>query len=272
MARARNIKPGFFKNEDLGIMPIGARLLFIGLWTLADREGRLEDRPARITAEIFPYDRSVTVDEVVLWLNLLSEGFIKKYTVSGCKYIQIDNFVKHQAPHIKEQPSTIPAPEMPGNAGKSTGLPDLGSGMPGNFPALPGKGSDIPQPRQCVAPPDSLNPDSLNPDSLKDGGTPGTGWQPGEIVLAAWDRWGKHAEPQQVVIQSLMSRAIDWPRFSERWQAYCDYWDKHDWKYSKLTLWGWVEAGMPNPPREAGKSADPNRKPSLRERLEAMND
>ena len=45
MARARNIKPGFFRNADLVEMPIEARLLFIGLWTLADRSGRLEDRP-----------------------------------------------------------------------------------------------------------------------------------------------------------------------------------------------------------------------------------
>ena len=48
MARARNIKPGFFKNEFLAEMPCEVRLLFIGLWTLADREGRLEDRPKRI--------------------------------------------------------------------------------------------------------------------------------------------------------------------------------------------------------------------------------
>lgn len=47
MARARNIKPAFFMNDELAeIDPLG-RLLFIGLWTIADREGRLEDRPAR---------------------------------------------------------------------------------------------------------------------------------------------------------------------------------------------------------------------------------
>jgi len=33
-----------------------ARLLYPGLWMLADREGRLEDRPLRIKAEILPYD------------------------------------------------------------------------------------------------------------------------------------------------------------------------------------------------------------------------
>ena len=48
MARSRNIKPGFFKNEDLLDLPYEYRLLFVGLWTLADREGYLEDRPKRI--------------------------------------------------------------------------------------------------------------------------------------------------------------------------------------------------------------------------------
>ena len=37
--RARNLKPGFFKNETLAeIEPLG-RLLFQGLWCMADREG-----------------------------------------------------------------------------------------------------------------------------------------------------------------------------------------------------------------------------------------
>ena len=35
---------------------MSARLLFVGLWTIADRNGRLEDRPKRIRAELFPYD------------------------------------------------------------------------------------------------------------------------------------------------------------------------------------------------------------------------
>ena len=47
MARSRNIKPSFFMNEDIIELPYEARLLFIGLWTLADREGRLENRPKK---------------------------------------------------------------------------------------------------------------------------------------------------------------------------------------------------------------------------------
>ncbi|MCX8018393.1 MAG: hypothetical protein N2690_10910, partial [Rhodocyclaceae bacterium] len=59
--RARNIKPGFYKNEDLAECSVWARLIFPGLWMMADRDGRLEDRPKRIKAELLPFD-AVDVD------------------------------------------------------------------------------------------------------------------------------------------------------------------------------------------------------------------
>ena len=108
MARARNIKPGFFKNEVLAEMPMEARMLFIGLWTLADREGRLEDRPKRIKMELFPYD-SFDVDPMLS--RLQEDGFLTRYDVGGVRFIQIENFVKHQDPHYKEKASEIPPPE-----------------------------------------------------------------------------------------------------------------------------------------------------------------
>ena len=69
MARSRNIKPGFFLNDELAECDPLARLLFAGLWCIADREGRLEDRPKRIKAEVLPYD-DCDVDEL---LNQLAE-------------------------------------------------------------------------------------------------------------------------------------------------------------------------------------------------------
>lgn len=107
MSRSRNIKPGFFKNEDLAEISFECRLLFIGLWTMADREGILEDRPKRIKIELFPGD-SVDVDAD---LNALaSRGFVLRYEVEGVRYIQILNFLKHQNPHHQEAPSKLPKP------------------------------------------------------------------------------------------------------------------------------------------------------------------
>lgn len=110
MSRSRNIKPSFFQNEHLADTSPHARLLFIGLWCIADREGRLEDRPKRIKVTIFPYE-DIDVDNLLNELATSKGQFILRYkTLDNC-YIQILNFVKHQHPHIKETTSTIPAPD-----------------------------------------------------------------------------------------------------------------------------------------------------------------
>ena len=108
MARSRNIKPGFFMNDALAeVDPLG-RLLFAGLWCIADRDGRLEDRPKRIKAEVLPYD-DCDVDDLLN--QLVKHDFIIRYEVEGEFYIQVINFLKHQNPHKNEVDSIIPAPE-----------------------------------------------------------------------------------------------------------------------------------------------------------------
>ena len=107
MSRARNIKPSFFRNPDLAEIKPLTRLLFIGLWTMADREGRLEDRPRYIKFELLPSDE-FDVDDALETLR--ERGFILRYDCDGERFIQIINFAKHQHPHIKETASTIPAP------------------------------------------------------------------------------------------------------------------------------------------------------------------
>lgn len=108
MARARNIKPAIMANEDLAELVPAERLLFIYLWMLADREGRLEDRPKRIKAEAFPYD---DVDVDAMLDNLQDAGFLIRYAVESKRYIQILNFTKHQRPHNNETASEIPPVE-----------------------------------------------------------------------------------------------------------------------------------------------------------------
>lgn len=105
MARARNIKPSFFMNENIVELSIEARLLFIGLWTLADREGRLENRPRKIKMSLFPADE-INVSELLS--NISKYGFIELYNIDGMDIIQILNFVKHQTPHGLEKDSDLP--------------------------------------------------------------------------------------------------------------------------------------------------------------------
>jgi len=97
-------------NEELAELPCEARLLFIGLWTIADRAGRLEDRPRKIKAAVFPYEDT---DVDTLLGMLAGKQFLKRYRMKGLGYIEISNFVKHQKPHPKEPPSIVPEPEDP---------------------------------------------------------------------------------------------------------------------------------------------------------------
>ncbi|EGU9003621.1 hypothetical protein F9N64_24205 [Salmonella enterica] len=107
MARSRNIKPGFFTNDELAECSPYARLLFAGLWTIADKEGRLDDRPKKVKALVLPFD-NVDCDELLQQLH--QRKFINRYQVNGEGFIQISNWKKHQNPHCKEAASEIPAP------------------------------------------------------------------------------------------------------------------------------------------------------------------
>ena len=119
--RARLLKPGFFKSEQLAECSIFARLLFAGLWTIADRRGRLEDRPKRIKGELFPYDDP---DVHALLDELQAHKLLVRYEVGSVKYIQVLTFEKHQSCHVKEPESTIPAPD---SHQTSTSLAEEGS-------------------------------------------------------------------------------------------------------------------------------------------------
>lgn len=150
MARARNIKPSFFTNDELAEIPALGRLLFVALWTMADREGRLEDRPKRIKAEALPYD-DCDCDDILS--ELAKRGFIVRYQAGEGRFIQVVNFTKHQNPHVKESPSSIPAPDKhsastvqaqceaqpePERAGL---IPDSGFPLPDSPSRIPDSGS-----------------------------------------------------------------------------------------------------------------------------------
>jgi len=167
MARARNIKPAIMDNEDLADLEPLTRLLFVYLWMLADREGRLEDRPKRIAAQALPYDR--TADVGAMLVELCNYGFIARYEAAGQKVIQITGFSKHQTPHGTEKDSDLPGVDalfsvhVRGKNGYSTGIIQL-RGIDGTVI----KQSDD-KSLTVKEHPDSLIPDSLIPDSgLKD--------------------------------------------------------------------------------------------------------
>lgn len=107
MARARNIKPQFFTNDELSELPPLARLLFIGLWTIADFKGCFEYKPKRLKVQLLPYD-DCDIEQLVSALD--KSRFISIYSVQGQTFGKVLNFNKHQNPHKneKEKGSDIP--------------------------------------------------------------------------------------------------------------------------------------------------------------------
>jgi hypothetical protein len=140
MARTRLLKPGFFSNDQLAECAPLARLLFAGLWTLVDRDGRMECRHAKIKAQVLPYDEC---DIAGLLAQLSDRGFVQVYVVDGKTYVQVNGFTKHQNPHHKETSDNLPEP--PKNTGEtqsrvitatSPGNSETSRGFSGTSPAL----------------------------------------------------------------------------------------------------------------------------------------
>lgn len=211
MARARNIKPGFFTNEDLVELDFATRLLFAGLWTVADREGRLQDRPKKIKIDVFPAD-NLDIDAMLQALH--ERKFITRYEVNGGKFIQISSWSKHQNPHHTEKASEIPdidgeltvkEPLKPSDPPNHNGGNLADSLIPDSLiPDSPIQVEEkVAPPRQSAPPPsppppfDGLNAEVLNGKSIvnlapnwelpDDWGedAEALGWQPGEVLREA---------------------------------------------------------------------------------------
>ena len=110
--KKRLIDPEIFSDDRLASCGHAGLTLYMGLICSCDVLGRLEDRPLKIKAKIFPYFPEIDVDQV---LNLLAKvGIINRYSVGEIRIIQIVNFSKG----------------MSFNGEKSYGLPDPDSCIP----------------------------------------------------------------------------------------------------------------------------------------------
>jgi hypothetical protein len=203
MPRARNIKPAIMDNEELAELPMSARLLFIYLWMLADRDGRLEDRPKRIAAQALPYDRDVDVDQALD--DLQAFGFIVRYSVDGLRCIQVINFEKHQHPHVKEKGSDLPpyVPEIKQEYELQEQAPDKPCA---STVQAPEKHHESPS---DILIPDSLIPDVLIPDTLIHGN--------GALPSVSIGHVSDCAEPCLPVLRIVGHTETPFDRF---WQAY----------------------------------------------------
>lgn len=116
MARIRTIKPDFFTSDDICALPPLARLLYIGLWCEADREGRFAWAPRAFKRRYLPDDEC---DIEVLCRALLGRDLVRLY---GEDLAFIPTFLEHQHINPREAKSVLPEPD--GDASSTRGPRD----------------------------------------------------------------------------------------------------------------------------------------------------
>ncbi len=221
MSRIRTIKPQFFTDDDVGALTPLARLLFIGLWTEADREGRLEDRPKQIRARLLPYDDA---DMDALLAELERGRFIVRYAVEARRLIQVRSFARHQHVHIKEPASTIPPP-LDGNDANPVPAPcEAGSGtVPESgehrFGREEGKGREGKGKEGRGKVPSGLCPDGHDAPSLPDALR--------AALIAAWTRtygtgpsWTDDSRAWTELASKVIAARLDASDVERRFAAY----------------------------------------------------
>ena len=119
MARRRMIDPNFWQSEDISRLSPFARLLFIGMISNADDEGRGRANINYLKSTIFPYD-DIRVAEVDKALSEISHNTsVVVYEVAHSRYYAFTNWKKWQRVD-KPQDSIIPP--VPDNSKNDSGI------------------------------------------------------------------------------------------------------------------------------------------------------
>lgn len=110
MARRRMIDPNFWQSEDISNLSIFSRLLFIGMFSNADDEGRGRANINYLRSSIFPYDDITTKQVEAALEEIATHTSITLYVVEGNQYYLFQNWSKWQRVD-KPKSSLIPLPD-----------------------------------------------------------------------------------------------------------------------------------------------------------------
>lgn len=107
--RIRTLKPEMWADEKIGALTRDARLLFVGLITMADDEGRFRAVPSGVLGHCFPYDQDAG-RRLEKWMRELeTQGLMVRYEADGFTYGSLNGWRKHQKIN-RSQASSLPAP------------------------------------------------------------------------------------------------------------------------------------------------------------------
>jgi hypothetical protein len=112
MARIRSIKPEFWADEELAIqLSRDERMLYLGLWNLADEHARLRGDPRYVKGQLFAYDDDLTAPDIDKMLTRLAElGKVIRYRSGAGRYVFLPKLSSHQRLDADKVPSKLPDP------------------------------------------------------------------------------------------------------------------------------------------------------------------
>jgi len=110
--RRRMLNPDFFTDPDIvANLDAYGRLLYQGMWCVADDSGCLELNPLLLKMKVLPGDETVSIDDIRDYFDKLIElNKIITYKVDGKEYGWLKNFHKHQSLNKPNAPS-VPLPK-----------------------------------------------------------------------------------------------------------------------------------------------------------------
>lgn len=105
------IDPNIWHSEDFSKLSALAKLIFIGIFSNADDQGRGRAKSAYLKSVLFPYDENLRVSDVDKALSEISKHMsISFYELDGNEYYLLDNWDKWQRVD-RPTPSVIPPPD-----------------------------------------------------------------------------------------------------------------------------------------------------------------
>jgi DnaD/phage-associated family protein len=195
LARRRMIDPNFWESLDVWNLTIRQRLLAIGLFSLADDEGRGIADARWLKAKIFPADDEVSPAEIERDLQAIGQhlSFVL-YEAEGKKYYAWLNWRKWQAVE-KPRESAIPAPpDVTGLTGSNTTPSATPSATPFATPSA--------TPEGCQVRRNNLT----EPESLASQGLEGFGEDSGKIRGRFGEMSGNVPQPFSLEIEREIER------------------------------------------------------------------
>jgi len=116
------VDPQIWRNEKIGSLSDAGRLLFIGIFSQADDDGKLKASPRFLMANIFPYDKDKIEEDIRHLRDQCAElGLIRVYTNGKEEYLDIPGWHEHQ--QIRKDrynPSSLPPFEEADNQPTTT--------------------------------------------------------------------------------------------------------------------------------------------------------